>query len=214
MSRDPVPPPPMKRPKLSNDPGGWSQSHEAVRILLRDLGEDPKREGLLDTPKRVVKAWREMTIGYEQDPKEILHRDFEAHKYDQIIGCPWIEFHSTCEHHMLPFTGFAHVAYLPSKTKARVVGLSKLGRLVDCFARRFQIQEQLTMQIADAMEQHLRPRGVAVVITAKHLCMACRGVQKQRSVMVTSAMRGVFRREASARSEFFQLVELASKNNG
>lgn len=187
---------------------------DTIRELLTNIGEDPHREGLKDTPRRVVKAWQELTVGYDQNPKEILNRDFDAQSYDEVIACPWIEFYSTCEHHLLPFMGVAHVGYLPAKKKSRVVGLSKLGRLVDCFARRLQIQEQMTMQIADAMEEHLQPRGVAVVVMAKHLCMACRGVQKHKSVMVTSAMRGVFRKEGPARSEFFQLVYLADKLNG
>jgi GTP cyclohydrolase I len=185
----------------------------AVEVLLRYMGEDPDREGLKDTPRRVCKAWLEMTSGYQEDPAEILARDFDAADYDEVIALPWIEFWSTCEHHLLPFSGYAHVAYLPAKKNPRVVGLSKMARLVDCFGRRLQIQEKMTIQIADAMQKHLRPQGVAVVVQAKHLCMACRGVQKSKSVMVTSAMRGVFRRNAAARSEFFRLVDLAAKQN-
>lgn len=191
-----------------------AEAATGVCDLLKFIGEDPSREGLLETPKRVLKAWREMTAGYHQDPAQILSKDFTA-KYDEVIACPWIEFYSVCEHHLLPFFGFAHVAYLPAAgAKSKVVGLSKLARLVDCFGRRLQIQEQMTTQIADALEEHLRPRGVAVVIQAKHLCMACRGVQKHKAVMVTSAMRGVFRKEGASRQEFFKLVEVASKSNG
>jgi len=200
----------------------WEQEQEGkdtsaddiVIRLLQHIGEDPTREGLIDTPKRVLKAWKEMTVGYSQDPAKILERDFPSKGYDEIVGCPWIEFNSTCEHHLLPFIGRAHVAYLPQENDARVVGLSKLARLVDCFAQRLQIQEQMTVQIADALETHLKPRGVAVVLQAKHLCMACRGVRKHQSVMVTSAMRGVFRTNAAARTEFFSLVELARHENG
>lgn len=181
----------------------------AVKHLLTFLGEDPDREGLKDTPRRVLKAWQEMTVGYHQKPEEILERDFDSHKYDQVIGCPFVEFYSTCEHHLLPFFGVAHVGYLPSQKNPRVVGLSKMARLVDCFARRLQIQERMTMQIADAMEAHLNPRGVAVIVIAKHLCMACRGVQKHKAKMFTSAMRGVFREGDGARAEFFKLIELA-----
>lgn len=186
------------------------EAKRAITTLLAYIGEDPQREGLLDTPARVVKAWEEMTVGYSQDPANILARDFDAANYDEIIACPWVEFHSTCEHHLLPFIGHCHVAYIPAKKQPRVVGLSKMARLVDCYARRLQIQEKMTMEIADAMTKHLRPQGVAVVIQAKHLCMACRGVQKQKSSMVTSSMRGVFRKAASTRSEFFRLVELAT----
>ena len=176
-----------------------------VMAILDYIGEDCGREGLRDTPARVVKAWKEMTVGYSQDPAEILARDFDGGGYDEVICVPNIELYSTCEHHMIPFHGVAHVAYLPRK---RVVGLSKLARLVDCFARRLQIQEQLTMQVADAIQTHLEPRGVAVVVEAKHMCMCARGVGKQKSSMVTSAMRGVFRQPA-ARAEFFKLVEVA-----
>jgi len=187
---------------------------DIVVRLLQYIGEDPKREGLVGTPQRVLKAWKELTVGYGQDPAAILSRDFAADKYDEIIACPFIEFFSCCEHHLLPFFGVAHVAYLPSAEKPRIVGLSKMARLVDCFARRLQIQEQMTIQIADAMEEHLDPKGVAVIIQAKHLCMACRGVSKRESVMVTSAMRGVFRDNDPARSELFKLIELASHSNG
>jgi len=190
-----------------------TMAREAIRVLLRYIGEDPTRDGLEDTPDRVIRAWDEMTEGYSQNPKDLLATDFASERYNQIIACPWIEFHSTCEHHLLPFVGYAHVAYLPNQKKARVVGLSKMARLVDCFARRLQIQEKLTVQVADAMSKYLSPAGVAVVIQAKHECMACRGVRKQQAVMVTSQMRGVFLKHAEARAEFFKLVELADKCN-
>lgn len=186
----------------------------AVETLLRGvIGENAGREGLRDTPSRVVKAWREMTVGYDQDPREILKRDFDAGPYDQMIVVSGIEFHSSCEHHLLPFTGVAHVAYLPAKKRPRVVGLSKVARLVDCYAKRLQIQERMTVQISDAMTKHLHPQGVAVVIQAKHQCMACRGVGKQKAVMVTSSMTGCFRKEGPTRSEFLRLVELARHSN-
>lgn len=166
--------------------------------LLEFLGEDPTRDGLIETPKRVIKAWKEMTIGYQQDPSEILVKDFDGDGYDEMIVCRGVDFVSNCEHHMLPFVGTASVGYLPGK---RVVGLSKMARLVDCFAKRLQVQERLTQQIAEAMMQHLKPRGVGVVITAKHACMSCRGVQKHNAEMVTASLLGNFRQQA-IRSEF------------
>lgn len=185
-----------------------------VKDLLTFIGEDPERDGLKDTPARVLKAWKEMTAGYAQKPGLILERDFDSRGYDQVIAAPFVEFYSTCEHHLLPFFGVAHVGYLPDSGNSRVIGLSKMARLVDCFARRLQIQERMTMQIADEMQKYLSPQGVAVVIQAKHLCMACRGVQKHKAVMVTSAMRGIFRDEGPARQEFFKLIELADRSNG
>ncbi len=202
------------RPCRSNSCPSEGDAQRAISTLLCYLGEDPDREGLQDTPARVVRAWEEMTAGYHHSPEEILYRDFDAGSYDQIIACSWIEFYSVCEHHLLPFFGYAHIGYLPNKKKPRVVGLSKMARLVECFGRRLQIQEKMVFQIADAMDEHLKPAGVAVVIQAKHLCMACRGVQKHKSVMVTSEMRGVFRKSAATRNEFFRLVELAAKQNG
>lgn len=198
--------------KTAND--NDTSADDIVIRLLQYVGEDPSRAGLVDTPKRVLKAWKEMTVGYSQDPKKILARTFPAETYDEIIACTWIEFNSVCEHHLLPFLGTAHVAYLPAEQECQVVGLSKLARLVDCFARRLQIQEQMTLQIANALEKELNPRGVAVVLQAKHLCMACRGVQKHKSVMVTSAMRGVFKNNPAARQEFFSLIELSNHQNG
>jgi len=181
-----------------------------IEDLLKWMGEDPKRQGLRETPMRVLRAWREMTQGYHETPERILSREFTLpYNQDQVIACTWIDFHSTCEHHLLPFSGVAHVGYLPKEHHGRVVGLSKLARLVDCFARRLQIQERLTCQIADTLNQVLQPRGVAVIIQAQHLCMVCRGVRKHESVMVTSAMHGVFREEGPARSEFMRLIELS-----
>jgi GTP cyclohydrolase I len=190
------------------------EAQRAVQTLLRYIGEDPEREGLQDTPARVVRAWDELTEGYEQNPEAILERDFDGGQYDEMIALPYVEFHSTCEHHLLPFSGYAHIAYLPARKNPRVVGLSKMARLVDCFARRLQIQEKMTREIACAMSKHLRPAGVAVVVQAKHLCMSCRGVKKHKGVMVTSSMIGAFRKSVATRNEFFRLVDLASKQNG
>lgn len=179
-----------------------ASAEDAVGTILRFIGEDPSRDGLLDTPSRVVRAWREMTAGYHEDPAAILGTTFEE-ECDEMVMLTGISFYSTCEHHMLPFYGHASVGYLPGK----VVGISKLARLVECFARRLQIQERLTREIADAIETHLEARGVAVVIRAHHLCMGCRGVKQQESDMITSAMRGVLRSDAVARSEFLRLIE-------
>lgn len=177
------------------------EAEDAVRTLLRFVGDDPERNGLLDTPARVVRALRELTAGYDEDPAEILSRTFEETS-DEMIVLRGISFHSTCEHHLLPFHGEAAVAYLPGK----VVGLSKLARLVNCFARRLQIQERFTREIAEAIESHLDARGAAVVVRARHLCMECRGVRQSGSEMVTTTTRGVFRNDAQARAEFFRLA--------
>jgi GTP cyclohydrolase IA len=179
-----------------------ASAEEAVTTILRFVGEDPSRDGLLDTPSRVVRAWREMTAGYSEDPAEILGTTFEE-TCDEMVVLSGISFYSTCEHHLLPFYGHASVGYLPGK----VVGISKLARVVSCFARRLQIQERLTREIADAIETHLEARGVAVVVRAHHLCMGCRGVRQPESDMITSAMRGVLRSDAIARSEFLRLIE-------
>lgn len=170
----------------------------AVRTLLRYIGEDPDREGLRDTPRRVVKAWDEMTVGYGQDPDVVLGTDFDGDGYDEMIVVPHIEFVSMCEHHCLPFLGEASVGYVPRR---RIVGLSKVARLVDVFARRLQVQERLTKQVADAVKLALNPLGVGVLIRAKHSCMSCRGVMKQRAEMVTCTLYGVFRKP-EVRAEF------------
>ncbi len=174
-----------------------------VTRLLEFLGEDPKRDGLRATPKRVVKALQEMTVGYGQDAEAILSTSFESDGYDEMVVLRDIGFYSLCEHHMLPFYGIAAVAYIPGK---RVVGISKLARLVDCFARRLQIQERLTKQIAAAIEKVLAPRGYGVVLKAEHLCMSCRGVGKQGSNMGTSALGGLIKTDPAARAEFMRLV--------
>jgi GTP cyclohydrolase IA len=179
-------------------------AESAVVTLLRFIGEDPSREGLADTPGRVVRAWREMTAGYHEDPAEILSRTFDETS-DELIILRGISFYSTCEHHLLPFFGEACVGYLPGK----VVGISKLARLVNCFAHRLQVQERMTRQIADAVETHLEARGVGVVVRAHHLCMICRGVKQQETDMVTSAMLGTLRTDATSRSEFLRLCKVS-----
>lgn len=173
-----------------------------VRRILQYIGEDPNRDGLKETPHRVVKALKEMTGGYKEKPEDILSKTFDE-PYDEVVISSGIPFTSLCEHHMLPFSGTADVGYIPGK----VVGLSKLARLVDCFARRLQIQEKMTRQIADSIQTALQARGVAVVIKAEHSCMACRGVKKSGTKMVTSAMLGAFRDKPEARQEFLALCQ-------
>lgn len=188
---------------MAPDTASHDRARDALREILRAIGEDPTREGLLDTPDRVIRSWSEIFAGYGQNPSEILARTFEdVNGYDEMILLKDIPFHSTCEHHMLPFQGRAHVAYLP---KERVVGLSKLARLVDCYARRLQIQERMTREIASALMTHLQPEGCGVVIEASHGCMVCRGVKKEGATMVTSALEGEFRNTAT-RAEFMSLI--------
>lgn len=175
---------------------------DAIRTLLEHIGEDAARDGLLDTPARVAKAWREMTVGYTQEPAEILARTFDVPCEDEPVILRNIPFHSNCEHHMLPFHGTATVAYIPG---GRVVGISKLARLVHCFARRLQVQERLTKQIADAVEEHLDAAGVAVVISAHHSCMGCRGVGTPQTEMITTAFRGVLKADPARRAELLAL---------
>jgi GTP cyclohydrolase IA len=179
---------------------GTDEGERAVEVLLRVVGEDPEREGLRGTPGRVVKALLEMTAGYSDSPAEILSTTFAEHS-DELIVLRGIAFHSICEHHLLPFHGVAHVGYLPG----RVVGISKLARVVHCFARRLQIQERMTQQIAAAVETHLEARGTGVIISAHHLCMGCRGVNLPGTQLVTSAMLGTLRSSAETRSEFLRL---------
>ena len=180
-------------------------AEKAVRTLLCYAGEDPTREGLVDTPKRVVKAFDEWYSGYGKDPKEVLCRTFsESNGYDEIILLSNIDFQSHCEHHMVPIIGVAHVGYLP---KDRVVGISKLARIVELFSKRFQIQEKMTRQIADAIQRELEPLGVAVVVEAKHHCMTTRGVRKSGVVMTTSAMYGRFRENPETRAELLALID-------
>ena len=176
---------------------------EMVRRMLAMIGEDPNREGLRKTPERFEKALRFLTSGYHQEPEKILNGAMYSVCYDQMVVVKDIEVFSLCEHHLLPFFGKCHVAYIPSK---QVVGLSKIPRLVDMFARRLQIQERLTSQIAQAIQQKLSPEGVGVIIEARHLCMVMRGVEKQNSQAVTSAMLGAFRENKQTRDEFLALI--------
>ena len=174
----------------------------AVREILLAIGEDPDREGLLKTPARVARAYAELTSGLREDPKQHLRTIF-TERYDEVVLLRNISFNSTCEHHLLPFTGKAHVAYLPA---GKVVGLSKLARLVDGFARRPQVQERLTVQVADAIMSELQPAGAACVIEATHTCMTIRGAKKPGAVMVTSALRGIFRANPATRNEVLTLL--------
>jgi GTP cyclohydrolase I len=176
---------------------------DAVVRLLEFVGEDPAREGLRNTPARVVRALSEMTRGYSLDPAVALGTTFVDDRCDEMVVCRGIDFTSLCEHHLLPFSGDAVVGYVPGD---RLVGLSKLARLVEVYAQRLQVQERLTVQIADALTEHLAPRGVGVVVRARHSCMACRGVRKQHAEMVTSALSGFMRDDAAARAEFLALA--------
>src|SRR5437763_8243487 len=180
---------------------------ELIRQLLAGLGEDPRREGLLDTPKRVEKAYRFLTSGYQANIDQVLNNALFTVDYSEMVIVKDIDFYSLCEHHLLPFFGKCHVAYIPS---TKVIGLSKVPRVVDVFSRRLQVQERLTNQIADTIREKIAPLGVAVVIEATHLCMSMRGVEKQNSFAVTSAMLGAFRDNARTRMEFLDLITLRS----
>ncbi len=175
---------------------------QSVKNMLHIIGEDPKREGLLKTPERVYKAFDFLTRGYKIDPKEVLNEALFTSSNDEMVLIRDIEFYSMCEHHLLPIIGRAHVAYIPD---GKVVGLSKIPRMVEVFARRLQIQEQMTEQIADAIKDVIKPKGVGVVIQARHMCMEMRGVEKVNSITTTSALRGMFRRQKT-RSEFLNFV--------
>ena len=180
------------------------EAEAAVRVLIRWAGDDPAREGLVDTPSRVIRSYEEFFAGYAQNPRDILARTFsEVQGYDEMIVLKDIRFESYCEHHMVPIIGRAHVAYLP---RERVVGISKLARLVDAFAKRLQIQEKMTAQIADTLEEVLQPLGVGVILEATHQCMSTRGVHKAGVSMVTSRMLGTFRDDPSTRREFLSIV--------
>lgn len=183
-------------------------AEEAVRTLLRWAGDDPAREGLTETPRRVVEAYRDWFSGYAVDPRAYLRRTFEEIAgYDEMVVLRDIEFESHCEHHMAPIIGRAHVGYLPTD---KVVGISKLARVVEGFARRFQVQEKLTAEIASCIEEVLKPRGVGVVVDAAHECMTTRGVHKRAVSMVTSYMTGTFRDDPRTRAEFLQFIDMAS----
>jgi GTP cyclohydrolase I len=175
-----------------------------IRDLLKELGQDPDREGLEKTPARVAKALRYLTSGYQTDVRDVLNDALFTEQYDEMVIVKDIDFFSVCEHHLLPFFGKCHIAYMPSK---KIVGLSKLPRLVEMFSRRLQVQERLTTQIAQTLNDALRPRGVAVVMEALHMCMLMRGVEKQNSKAVTSAMLGAFRDRPETRAEFMELIK-------
>ncbi len=178
-------------------------TQELYRELLVRIGEDPTRDGLLDTPERMEKSMAFLTRGYAMDVKTVLHDALFEVDYDEMVIVKDVEFFSLCEHHLLPFFGKAHIAYVP---QGKVIGLSKVPRVVDVFARRLQVQERLTNQIADAIADAIDPQGVAVILEAQHLCMMMRGVEKQHSATVTSAMRGVFKTQLQTRNEFLSLV--------
>ena len=177
---------------------------DEIRSILTKLGEDPVRDGLANTPKRVDRALRFLTSGYGMNPDEVLNSALFDVAYDEMVIVRDIELFSLCEHHLLPFFGKCHVAYIPN---GRIVGLSKIPRLVDMYARRLQVQERLTTQIAETINEKIRPRGVAVVIEAQHLCMIMRGVEKQNSVAITSSMLGAFKDDQNTRNEFLNLVQ-------
>jgi GTP cyclohydrolase I len=186
-----------------------AEAEQAVRTLLGWAGDDPAREGLRDTPRRVAEAYREWFSGYDVDPRDYLSRTFEETAgYDEMVVLRDIEFESHCEHHMAPIIGRAHVGYLPTN---KVVGISKLARVVDVFARRFQVQEKMTAEIARAINEVLKPRGVGVVIEAAHECMTTRGVHKRQVSMITSKMLGSFRTDARTRSEFLTFIDIRDR---
>ena len=174
-----------------------------VTSILNEIGEDPNREGLLKTPKRVAKAYEFLTRGYRKDIEKVLNGAIFSEDYDEMVIVKDIDYYSLCEHHMIPFYGKIHVAYIPN---GKIVGISKIPRIVDVFARRLQIQERMTQQIADTLNDALNPQGVAVVCEGYHMCMMMRGVQKQNSITTTSAMRGIFRESRRTRAEFLNLI--------
>ncbi len=180
------------------------EAEHAVKTILEYLDPEPSREGLKETPQRVIDSFEEIFSGYSIDPAEVLSSTFNAEGYDGIVLLRDIEFHSTCEHHLQPFSGRAHVAYIPIN---RIVGISKLARLVDVHARRLQNQERITKSVADDIEKYISPLGCAVIVEARHGCMRCRGVAKQNAVMTTSSMKGVFFEKSDARGELMQLIQ-------
>lgn len=194
----------VNNPSVKPNRPTQEEAEQAVRVLLGWAGDNPAREGLHDTPSRVVRAFEEYFAGYKEDPVEILNRTFdEVEGYDEMVLLRDIRFESHCEHHLAPFIGQAHVAYLPEN---RVVGISKLARVVDIFARRLQIQEKMTAQIANAIEQALQPRGVAVMVQGSHGCMTCRGVHKSGASMVTTKLSGQFKTDPALRDTFLAMV--------
>ena len=197
-----------KKESSNNHKPSREEAKEAVRTMLAWAAENPNREGLIETPERVVSAYEEFFAGYDMDPDEILDKTFEeVAGYDEMVIVKDVRLESHCEHHMVPFIGIAHVAYIPHK---RVVGISKLARIVDVYAKRLQTQETMTAQIADTIQRVLEPRGVAVVINAEHQCMSTRGVHKSETSTVTSRMLGIFRTDERTRSEFMNLIAPAN----
>ena len=199
-----------EKPIIQNNRPSRDEAMAAVKTLIRWAGDDPAREGLVDTPRRVIDAYEEFFAGYNQDPDEILARTFEeVEGYDEMVIVRNLRVESHCEHHMVPIVGTAHVAYVPDR---KVVGISKLARLVDLYGKRLQTQETMTAQIADSLERVLKPKGVAVVIDAAHQCMTTRGVHKTESSTVTSRMLGVFRTDQRTRMEFMSLIQAGAAN--
>lgn len=194
--------PNMENPVITR-PIDPKKIEDAARQILIGIGEDPEREGLLKTPQRVAKAYAEIMDGYSKNPEKLINGAFFGVDYDQMVVVNDIEFYSMCEHHMLPFFGHAHVAYLPN---GKVIGLSKIPRIVDMFAHRLQVQERMTQQIAELINDQIHPQGVAVVVEAQHMCMTMRGVKKQEATMTTSAMLGVFRTRLETRLEFLNRI--------
>jgi len=181
----------------------YSKLEDSVKKILTEIGEDPTREGLQKTPSRVAKSYEFLTEGYRKNIDEILNGAIFQEKYDEMVIVKDIDFYSMCEHHLLPFYGKIHIAYIP---KGKIVGLSKIPRIVDVFAKRLQVQERMTQEIADTIEKYLQPRGVAVVAEGYHMCMMMRGVEKQNSITTTSAMHGIFKEDARTRTEFLALI--------
>ncbi|CAE6845300.1 GTP cyclohydrolase I FolE [Xanthomonas arboricola pv. zantedeschiae] len=199
----------MSQSDQPDSPVTQAQAEDAVRTLLRWAGEDPAREGLLDTPRRVAEAYGDWFSGYREEPREYLERTFEeVAGYDELIVLRDISYESHCEHHMAPIIGKVHVGYLP---RGKVVGISKLARVVESYARRFQVQEKMTAQIAQCIQDVLQPRGVGVVVEGSHECMTTRGIHKRGVSMVTSKMLGSFREDARTRAEFLQFIEVGGK---
>ncbi|WP_161961314.1 GTP cyclohydrolase I FolE [Xanthomonas arboricola] len=199
----------MSQSDQPDSPVTQAQAEDAVRTLLRWAGEDPAREGLLDTPRRVAEAYGDWFSGYREEPREYLERTFEeVAGYDELIVLRDISYESHCEHHMAPIIGKVHVGYLP---RGKVVGISKLARVVESYARRFQVQEKMTAQIAQCIQEVLQPRGVGVVVEGSHECMTTRGIHKRGVSMVTSKMLGSFREDARTRAEFLQFIEVGGK---
>jgi len=189
---------------MTEHQGNLRKREEIITQLLESIGEDPTREGLLKTPYRVAKAYDFLTEGYRQDIRKVLNGAIFTEEYNEMVIVKDIDFYSLCEHHLIPFFGKAHIAYIPN---GKIIGLSKLPRIVDVFSRRMQVQERLTQQIASTLYEVLEPMGVGVVVEARHMCMMMRGVQKQNSVATTSAMLGLFREDVKTRQEFLSLVD-------